>query len=82
MTPGPMKVGWANLSFIPSVELGGDDHSWAYDGHLVRFKHIDRNTFKYIYSCIDYILTLLISILYTVEKENILDLRKFLSFGF
>lgn len=55
MTPGPMKVGWANLSFIPSVELGGDDHSWAYDGHLVRFKHIDRNTFKYIYSCTDYI---------------------------
>lgn len=35
MTPGSMKVGWATLSFIPSVELGGDDHSWAYDGHLV-----------------------------------------------
>ncbi|XP_071036526.1 ryanodine receptor [Parasteatoda tepidariorum] len=34
MTPGSVKVGWATLPFIPSVELGGDDHSWAYDGHL------------------------------------------------
>ncbi|KAG8184852.1 hypothetical protein JTE90_012099 [Oedothorax gibbosus] len=34
MSPGPVKVGWATLSFIPSVELGGDEHSWGYDGHL------------------------------------------------
>ncbi|XP_035212318.1 ryanodine receptor-like isoform X2 [Stegodyphus dumicola] len=39
MTPGSMKVGWATLSFIPSVELGGDEHSWAYDGHLGCKKH-------------------------------------------
>lgn len=39
MTPGPTKVGWCNLSFIPSVELGGDDHSWAYDGYLGRKNH-------------------------------------------
>ncbi|PRD34338.1 UNVERIFIED_CONTAM: RyR [Trichonephila clavipes] len=39
LTPGPIKVGWATLSFIPSVELGGDEHSWAYDGHLGCKKH-------------------------------------------
>ncbi|XP_055934795.1 ryanodine receptor-like isoform X1 [Argiope bruennichi] len=39
MTPGPVKVGWATLPFIPSVELGGDEHSWAYDGHLGCKKH-------------------------------------------
>uniref|UniRef100_T1E1N4 Putative ryanodine receptor n=1 Tax=Cupiennius salei TaxID=6928 RepID=T1E1N4_CUPSA len=39
MTPGFMRVGWATLSFIPSVELGGDEHSWAYDGHVGRKNH-------------------------------------------
>ncbi|XP_028968698.1 ryanodine receptor [Galendromus occidentalis] len=33
-TPGPMKVGWATVNFLPSCELGGDENSFAYDGLL------------------------------------------------
>ena len=31
LTAGAVRLGWANVSFSPSCELGGDEHSWAYD---------------------------------------------------
>lgn len=31
LTAGMIRVGWANVSFSPSFELGGDEHSWAFD---------------------------------------------------
>lgn len=30
-TMGSIRVGWANVSFSPSFELGGDEHSYAFD---------------------------------------------------
>lgn len=31
LTNGSVRLGWANLSFSPSFELGGDENSWAFD---------------------------------------------------
>lgn len=31
LTGGPIKIGWANLSFLAHNELGGDEHSFSYD---------------------------------------------------
>lgn len=31
LTDGQIKLGWANLSFLPNYELGGDENSYAYD---------------------------------------------------
>ncbi|XP_076313816.1 ryanodine receptor-like isoform X3 [Tachypleus tridentatus] len=39
MTPGPMKIGWASIAFIPSCEIGGDENSWAFDGFRARKNH-------------------------------------------
>lgn len=33
MTEGPIKLGWTLASCSPDHEIGGDDASWAYDGH-------------------------------------------------
>ena len=30
-TLGAIRVGWATTAFLPSSELGGDEHSYAYD---------------------------------------------------
>ncbi|GAV02137.1 hypothetical protein RvY_12738-2 [Ramazzottius varieornatus] len=39
LTPGYMKVGWALVGCLPSVELGVDDQSYAFDGSLGRKWH-------------------------------------------
>ena len=31
LTEGSIKLGWANLSFLPNFELGGDENSFSYD---------------------------------------------------
>jgi ryanodine receptor 2 len=31
LTTGNIRLGWANVLFSPSCELGGDEHSWAFD---------------------------------------------------
>lgn len=36
LSNGPIKVGWATLEFSPSVELGGDEFSYAFDCHALR----------------------------------------------
>ena len=36
LTPGFMKVGWAKIDARPSIELGLDGSSYAFDGLLVR----------------------------------------------
>lgn len=46
LTPGHMRVGWADISFAPSCELGGDEHSWAYNGFSA-YKHHAGGTESY-----------------------------------
>ena len=31
LTTGSIRVGWANVLFSPSFELGGDEHSYGFD---------------------------------------------------
>uniref|UniRef100_A0A0N5AR96 Ryanodine receptor n=1 Tax=Syphacia muris TaxID=451379 RepID=A0A0N5AR96_9BILA len=39
LTPGFMKIGWMDISALPDVDLGDDDHSYGFDGYLVRKWH-------------------------------------------
>ena len=36
LTDGMMRVGWATSSFPAGQLLGADEHSYAFDGFLVR----------------------------------------------
>ena len=43
MTEGTIKLGWASMSFLANNELGGDEHSYAYDCHNAR-KHFGNSS--------------------------------------
>ena len=38
-TEGDVKIGWATTAALPDHELGDDDGSWAYNGHLEERSH-------------------------------------------
>ena len=38
-TDGMMRVGWASPSFPAHLPLGDDEHSYAFDGFLVRLTY-------------------------------------------
>ncbi|VDN03294.1 unnamed protein product [Thelazia callipaeda] len=39
LTSGFMKVGWMDIGALPTVDLGMDDRSYGFDGHLARKWH-------------------------------------------
>ena len=43
LTGGLMRIGWATPSFEAGKLLGSDDHSYAYDGYLVRVSSVDQS---------------------------------------
>lgn len=39
MSEGPIRIGWTTANAAPDYDLGGDDCSWAYDGHCEEKHH-------------------------------------------
>ena len=57
LTDGMMRVGWATSSFPAGQLLGADEHSYAFDGFLVRTTyclHSNKKLVSYMYSLYAY----------------------------